>query len=45
VLLLRHFQGLTFPEIARRLDRTLDVVKNVWLRGLGRLRRALEDQP
>jgi RNA polymerase sigma-70 factor (ECF subfamily) len=44
VLLLRHFQGLTFPEIARRLDRTLDVVKNVWLRGLGRLRRTLEEQ-
>jgi RNA polymerase sigma-70 factor (ECF subfamily) len=43
VLLLRHFQGLTFPEIARRLGRTLDDVKNVWLRGLARLRRALED--
>jgi RNA polymerase sigma-70 factor (ECF subfamily) len=43
VLLLRHFQGLTFPEIARRLGRTLDGVKNVWLRGLARLRRVLED--
>jgi RNA polymerase sigma-70 factor (ECF subfamily) len=42
VLLLRHFQGLSFPEIARRLDKTLDAVKNVWLRGLGRLRRTLE---
>jgi RNA polymerase sigma-70 factor (ECF subfamily) len=45
VLLLRHFQGLTFPEIARRLDRTLDGVKNVWLRGLARLRRTLEHDP
>ena len=44
VLLLRHFQGLTFPEIARRLDRTLDGVKNVWLRGLSRLRRTLEEE-
>jgi RNA polymerase sigma-70 factor, ECF subfamily len=43
VLLLRHFQGLTFPEIARRLDKTLDGVKNVWLRGLARLRRTLEE--
>jgi RNA polymerase sigma-70 factor (ECF subfamily) len=43
VLLLRHFQGLTFPEIARRLDKTLDGVKNVWLRGLSRLRRTLEE--
>jgi RNA polymerase sigma-70 factor (ECF subfamily) len=45
VLLLRHFQGLTFPEIAQRLDKTLDVVKNVWLRGLARLRRTLEEKP
>jgi RNA polymerase sigma-70 factor (ECF subfamily) len=44
VLLLRHVQGLTFPEIARRLGRTLDGVKNVWLRGLGRLRRSLEEE-
>jgi RNA polymerase sigma-70 factor (ECF subfamily) len=43
VLLLRHFQGLTFPEIARRLGKTLDGVKNVWLRGLARLRRTLEE--
>jgi RNA polymerase sigma-70 factor (ECF subfamily) len=45
VLLLRHFQGLTFPEIARRLGRTLDGVKNLWLRGLARLRRGLEESP
>jgi RNA polymerase sigma-70 factor (ECF subfamily) len=45
VLLLRHFQGLTFPEIARRLGKSLDIVKNVWLRGLARLRRTLEDEP
>jgi RNA polymerase sigma-70 factor (ECF subfamily) len=44
VLLLRHFQGLTFPVIARRMDKTLDSVKNIWLRGLARLRRTLEDQ-
>jgi RNA polymerase sigma-70 factor, ECF subfamily len=43
VLVLRHFQGLAFPEIARRLDKTLDSVKNVWLRGLSRLRRTLEE--
>ena len=45
VLLLRHFQGLTFPDIARRLGKTLDGVKNVWLRGLARLRRSLEEEP
>jgi RNA polymerase sigma-70 factor (ECF subfamily) len=45
VLVLRHFEGLTFPEVARRLDKTLDAVKNVWLRGLARLRRTLEQEP
>ncbi len=44
VLLLRHFRGLTFPEIARRLGKTLDGVKNTWLRGLSRLRRTLEEK-
>jgi len=39
VLLLRHFQELSFPEIARRMGRTLDGVKNLWLRGLARLRQ------
>jgi RNA polymerase sigma-70 factor (ECF subfamily) len=39
VLLLRHFQDLSFPEIARRMGRTLDGVKNLWIRALGRLRR------
>jgi DNA-directed RNA polymerase specialized sigma24 family protein len=39
VLLLRHFQELSFPEIARRMGRTLDGVKNLWLRALARLRQ------
>jgi RNA polymerase sigma-70 factor (ECF subfamily) len=45
VVLLRHFHGLSFPEIARQLDRTVDGVKNVWLRSLARLGRALEEHP
>jgi RNA polymerase sigma-70 factor, ECF subfamily len=39
VLILRHFQDLSFPEIARQMDRTLDGVKNLWIRALARLRR------
>jgi RNA polymerase sigma-70 factor (ECF subfamily) len=39
VLLLRHFQDLSFPEIARRMGRTLDGVKNLWIRALARLRQ------
>jgi RNA polymerase sigma-70 factor, ECF subfamily len=42
VLLLRHFQDLGFPEIARRMGRTLDSVKNLWIRALARLRRELD---
>jgi RNA polymerase sigma-70 factor (ECF subfamily) len=42
VLILRHFQDLSFPEIAHRMDRTLDAVKNLWIRALARLRREVE---
>jgi RNA polymerase sigma-70 factor (ECF subfamily) len=43
VLILHHLEGLSFPEVARRLDRTIDSVKNVWTRALARLRRSLGD--
>jgi RNA polymerase sigma-70 factor (ECF subfamily) len=43
VLILHHLEGLSFPEVARRLGRTLDSVKNVWTRALARLRRSLGD--
>jgi RNA polymerase sigma-70 factor (ECF subfamily) len=45
VLLLRHFEGLSFPEVARRLGRTVDSVKNVWARALARLRPLMEEGP
>jgi RNA polymerase sigma-70 factor (ECF subfamily) len=45
VIILRHLEGLSFPEVARRLDRTLDSVKNLWARALGRLRRLLGEKP
>jgi RNA polymerase sigma-70 factor (ECF subfamily) len=41
VLILRHLEGLTFPEVARRVGRSLDSVEKVWMRALGKLRRAL----
>jgi RNA polymerase sigma-70 factor (ECF subfamily) len=41
VVVLRHLEGLTFPEVARRLDRTEDGVKNIWVRALRRLRGLL----
>jgi RNA polymerase sigma-70 factor (ECF subfamily) len=45
VLILRHLEGLSFPELARRLDRSLDSVKNLWTRALARLRDLLGDGP
>jgi RNA polymerase sigma-70 factor (ECF subfamily) len=43
VIILRHLEGLTFPEAARRMGRSEDSVKNVWARALARLRRGMED--
>ncbi len=41
VLVLRHLEGLTFPEVARRMDRSLDSVEKLWMRGLARLREVM----
>lgn len=43
VLLLRHGEDLSFPEVARRMGRTVDSVKNIWARSLGKLRQSMED--
>lgn len=39
VIMLRHIEQLTFPEIAHRMGRTVNSVKNVWPRALAHLRR------
>ena len=41
VIVLRHLEELNFPEIAVRMGRTLDSVKNLWTRALGRLKQSL----
>jgi len=41
VLVLRHMEILSFPQIAARMGRTLDSVKNLWTRALARLKRSL----
>jgi RNA polymerase sigma-70 factor (ECF subfamily) len=45
VIVLRHLEGLTFPEVARRMGRSLDSVEKLWVRALPRLRRALGVEP
>jgi len=44
VIILRHLEGLTFPQVAERMQRTLDSVEKLWLRALGRLRQVFGDK-
>jgi RNA polymerase sigma-70 factor (ECF subfamily) len=41
VIVLHHLAGLSFPDVARRMGRSLDSVKKLWIRALARLRDAL----
>jgi RNA polymerase sigma-70 factor (ECF subfamily) len=46
LLTLRHLEGLSFPEVARRMGRSVDSVKKRWPRALVRLRQQFEgDEP
>ena len=40
VLMLRHMEELTFPQVAERMGRSVDSVEKLWLRGLTRLKKA-----
>lgn len=40
VIVLRHLEGLTFPEVAARMERSVDSVEKLWLRGLTQLRKS-----
>jgi RNA polymerase sigma-70 factor (ECF subfamily) len=39
VLVLRHLEGLSFPQVAERMERSIDSVEKLWLRGLTRLKK------
>jgi RNA polymerase sigma-70 factor (ECF subfamily) len=41
VIVLRHLEGLTFPDVANRMGRTLDSVEKLWLRALAKLKQQL----
>jgi RNA polymerase sigma-70 factor (ECF subfamily) len=41
VIVLRHLEGLSFPEVAARMHRSEDSVKKLWARSLARLRQSL----
>jgi RNA polymerase sigma-70 factor (ECF subfamily) len=43
VIVLRHLEELSFPAVARRMERSLDSVKKLWMRALVQLRQVLGD--
>ena len=45
VLVLHHLQECDFPEVARRLGRSVEAVKKLWARALARLRRSVGGEP
>lgn len=44
VILLHHFQGMQFPQVAEQLGRTLHSVKNLWIRALVALKRHMGEE-
>lgn len=44
VIILHHFEGFPFDEIASRVDRTCGSVQKLWIRGLGELRHIMGAQ-
>ncbi|MGQ0634568.1 MAG: sigma-70 family RNA polymerase sigma factor [Planctomycetaceae bacterium] len=43
VMVLRHLEELTFPEVAQRMQRSVGSVKQLWVRALDRLRGLLKE--
>ena len=43
VVVLRHFEELSFLEVSERMGRSVDSVQKLWVRALGRLRQELKE--
>jgi RNA polymerase sigma-70 factor (ECF subfamily) len=43
VIFLRHFEGLSFAEVAESMGRSVDSVEKLWMRALARLRRNVKE--
>jgi len=39
VIVLRHLEGLTFPQVSERMGRSVDSVEKLWIRGITRLKK------
>jgi RNA polymerase sigma-70 factor (ECF subfamily) len=45
IVVLRHFEELSFPEAARRMERSEDSVQKLWVRALASLRLIMQEAP
>jgi RNA polymerase sigma-70 factor (ECF subfamily) len=43
VIVLRHIESLSFPDVAKRMTRSEDSVQKLWVRALASLRKSLGD--
>ncbi len=43
VIVLRHVEGLPFAEVAKLMDRSVDSVEKLWVRGLAKLKTLIKD--
>jgi DNA-directed RNA polymerase specialized sigma24 family protein len=41
VIILHHLEDLTFPEVARRMERSVGAAEKLWMRALAKLRHML----
>jgi RNA polymerase sigma-70 factor, ECF subfamily len=44
VIVLRHLEGLSFPEVAQRMERSPGAVRMLWMRAIAKLRERLHDR-
>jgi RNA polymerase sigma-70 factor, ECF subfamily len=44
VLVLRHFQGLSFAEVGQQMRRSPGAVRILWVRAIGHMQRILENR-
>ncbi|MCH7686064.1 MAG: sigma-70 family RNA polymerase sigma factor [Planctomycetes bacterium] len=44
VIVLRHLEGMSFPDVAQRMGRSLAAVKNLWTRAISKLRDTLGEE-
>ncbi|MCA9200818.1 MAG: sigma-70 family RNA polymerase sigma factor [Planctomycetales bacterium] len=43
VIVLRHLQGMSFTDVAKQMQRSLDSVKSTWRRAIARLKQELDE--